>query len=158
MPSNPAFTSLGSQIAPPVTGRCYCGKTSLSASTPPIVTTYCHCHSCRRLTGGPVAAFSAFAKGDIDISPAPQHAEPVSAGVDRWFCARCGTALAATYDYLPDQVYVPIGVIDQADDFAPTQHCHAGSAMSWLHIADDLPRATDSARASLNASCEKSDR
>ena len=152
MPSKPAFTSLGTHIAPPVTGRCYCGKTSISATSLPIVTTYCHCTSCRRLTGAPVAAFSAFAVGDLDISPAPHHADPVTAGVDRWFCASCGTAMAATYNYLADHVYVPIGVLDQADDFVPTQHSHASAAISWLHINDDLPRAENSGRDALNAS------
>jgi hypothetical protein len=98
-----------------------------------------------------VAAFSAFSKSDLDIYPAPHHADVVNEGVNRWFCAGCGTALAATYDYLPNQVYVPIGVIDQANDLIPAQHSHAESTLTWLHIDDDLPRSGQSGRDALNA-------
>lgn len=150
MPSKQAFTTSETPSSPPVTGRCYCGKTTVSARKSPLITTYCHCSSCRRLTGAPVAAFSAFTAGDLDISPAPHHAAPVTNGVDRWFCADCGTSLAATYDYLPDQIYVPLGLLDQADALAPTHHSHAGSALPWLHINDDMPRSDGSGRDALN--------
>ena len=55
----------------------------------------------------------------------------------------------ATYDYLPDQTYVPLGVLDQADTLAPQLHCHADSALPWLHIDDDLPRSAASGRDTL---------
>jgi hypothetical protein len=67
------------------------------------------------------------------------------------FCPKCGSPLAASYDYLPGQTYVPIGVLDQADQFAPEQHSHADSALPWLHITDDLPRFSASGRGRLNA-------
>ena len=118
----------------------------------PQITTYCHCNSRRRLTGAPVAPFCDFARGDLNIDPAPHHAEPVNDGVERWFCAGCGSSLAATYDYLPDQVYVPVGIIDQAEQTAPTLHAHAQSRLGWLHITDDLPRSASSGRDTLNTS------
>ena len=154
MPSKAAFTTNGAAAAgqAAITGRCYCGKTTIAAPDLPLVTTYCHCNSCRRLTGAPVSAFCAFARGALDIHPAPHHAAPVSEGVERWFCAGCGSALAAVYDYLPDQVYVPIGIIDQADQITPSLHSHMQSALGWLHIDDDLPRSDSSGRDALNAS------
>jgi len=57
--------------------------------------------------------------------------------------------MLARFDYLPGQFYVPIGVLDNADDLSPDMHCHAGNALPWLHIADGLPRHLSSARDAL---------
>lgn len=145
MPSEPPETA--SFMA---TGRCYCGATSLTAKSPAQTVTYCHCTDCRRITGAPVAAFAAFDAGDVTITPDPG---PVSAnpGVERWFCRTCGSPMAARFDYLPGQVYVPIGVLDQAADLAPQQHSHAEACLPWLHIDDDLDRNMASGRKVLQA-------
>jgi len=58
----------------------------------------------------------------------------------------------ASFDYLPNQIYVPIGIIDQVDDLAPSIHCHADAKLSWLHLDDSLPSESGSARDVLNSS------
>lgn len=45
-----------------------------------------------------------------------------------------------TYDYLPNMVYVSLGVLNDAENLAPVTHAHFGSKYSWLHISDDLPK------------------
>ncbi|MEL7125183.1 MAG: GFA family protein [Pseudomonadota bacterium] len=119
-------------------------------SDPPQTVAYCHCSDCRRWTGAPVAAFAAFDRSSLTAIPALGAPTVHTAGVERWNCAACGSPLAARFDYLPRQVYVPLGLLDQIATIAPQIHCHAESAPPWLHIADDLPRETGSARDSLN--------
>ncbi|MEM7439761.1 MAG: GFA family protein [Pseudomonadota bacterium] len=111
---------------------------------------YCHCSDCRRLSGAPVAAFAAFARDDLHFDPplADPHFE--KPGVSRWSCSQCHAQLAATYDYLPGQIYVPIGLFDQMDLLQPSAHAHVNSTVSWLHIEDDLPRIDASSRDLLN--------
>jgi len=111
---------------------------------------YCHCADCRRITGAPVGVFAAFAKDALTVSTAMQAPATINPGVQRWFCPTCGSPLAATYDYLPGQIYVPLGLLDQADDIAPEQHTHADTALSWFHLSDDLPRFPGSGRDRLN--------
>ena len=84
------------------------------------------------------------------LDPEPETAPEVSQGVNRWFCPDCGSPLAATFDYLPGQVYVPLGLLDQAADLAPDQHCHDAARLPWLHIDDSAPRETASGRDRLN--------
>lgn len=127
-----------------ITGRCYCGAVSIKAAALPQTATYCHCVDCRRVTGAPVTAFAAFARGEVTLSGGPVSHISQSEGVERWFCTGCGSPLKARFAYLPDQTYVPLGVLDQADDMAPSLHCYAQSGMPWLIIQDDLPRVTDS--------------
>ncbi|MEM8582147.1 MAG: GFA family protein [Pseudomonadota bacterium] len=132
-----------------LTGRCYCGAFSLSA-TEPLTVAYCHCADCRRVSGAPVSAFAAFAPQDLRITPAPDTSVSVAPGVRRWFCSACGTHLQATYDYIPGQIYVPIGLFDQAADLAPESHSHRSAQLPWLCLNDTLPQASGSARDRLN--------
>ena len=131
------------------TARCYCGASRLTLSAAPLTAAYCHCADCRRWTGAPVGAFVAFEATALqtDLGPGVSH----SPGVARWNCPKCGSPLAATFDYLPGQVYVPIGILDQAAEIAPEHHCHSQSALPWLHIHDGLPHDAGSARERLNA-------
>ena len=133
-----------------ITGRCYCGAVSLRSGAAPLTVAYCHCYECRRWTGGPVGAFAAFRQGDVAMSPSPGDGVSHVAGVTRWNCKACGSPLMATFDYLPGQVYVPLGILDQAEDLPPRLHCHAGSCYSWLQIDDGLQRSEKSGRDQLN--------
>lgn len=72
-------------------------------------------------------------------------------GVMRWNCADCGSPLAASFDYLPGQIYVPIGLLYHAAALAPQLHSQEASRLPWLHIEDDLQWSVSSARTSLNA-------
>jgi len=144
-----------SQTPPPViTGRCYCGAVRLSARTLPQTVAYCHCRDCRRWTGAPVAAFAAFGEGDPDFSPPLGATFSAAPGGDRWTCPQCGSPLAARFDDLPGQVYVPLGLLDQAGSLPPRLHSHAEARLPWLHIPDDIPRHGGSAGDSLTAATD----
>ncbi|WP_299353893.1 GFA family protein [uncultured Shimia sp.] len=133
-----------------ITGRCYCGAVSLRSEHPPRTVAYCHCSDCKRWTGAPVAAFAAFLADDLHFCPDQGAGRSHAAGVTRWNCKSCGSPLQAAFDYLPDQVYVPLGLIDQADDLPPQLHCHSNSCYSWLSISDEADRAAKSGRSQLN--------
>ncbi|MEP4198935.1 MAG: GFA family protein [Aliishimia sp.] len=132
------------------TGRCYCGHVTVSAQALQTVA-YCHCASCRRWTGGPVSAFAAFAPKDLTTDPPLGPPLSTVPGVERWSCPQCGSPIAARFEYLPDQVYVPVGIMDQIDDLAPASHSHFGEKVTWLHMQDGLPREDESARDVLSA-------
>lgn len=94
-------------------------------------------------------AFAAFAASDIVIT-GDVMCKTHDSGVTRGNCAACGSPLNAVFPYLPDQVYVPVGVLDDLELFAPQLHCHAAYCPSWLHLDDDLPRMDASARDQLS--------
>lgn len=133
-----------------LTGRCYCGVTTFTTTEEPQTVAYCHCDDCRRATGGPVAAFAALDERAVKFSPDEGRKVAVNPGVTRTFCADCGSSLTGRYDYLPGQVYISLGVIDQANDLAPRVHSHELERLSWLHIDDDLERVAQTARSKLN--------
>jgi hypothetical protein len=119
----------------------------ITVASPAQTVTYCHCVDCRRVTGAPVTAFAAVAQGDTVLSAEdPSTIRHVShtEGVERWFCGACGSPLKAWFGYLPDQDYLPLGLLDQAPELTPEHHCFIGSAMPWMKIDDALPRSRDS--------------
>lgn len=58
--------------------------------------------------------------------------------------------MAAAFDYLPNMIWVPVGILDAPERFPPVQHSHAAERIPWLHISDDLPRDQRSGRARIN--------
>ena len=94
-----------------ITGRCYCGRTTLNADTKPTAVTYCHCTDCRRVTGAPVAAFAAFDDGTLKLTPDEGTSVSPAPGVTRTFCPTCGSPLTGRYDYIPGKVFVALGLL-----------------------------------------------
>lgn len=138
-----------------ISGRCYCGATTIRATQAPPTVAYCHCNDCRRVTGAPVAAFAEFDEAAVVFTPDEGRKVAVNPGVARTFCTVCGSPLTGRYDYLPGKVYIPVGILDQADDIAPQLHAHESQRLKWLHIDDDLERFAESARSKLASAPER---
>jgi len=98
-----------------------------------------------------VAVFAAFDESCVTFVPQIGKEVTANPGVTRRFCGECGSPLSGSYDYLPGQIYVAVGLFDRADELIPDVHAHEGQRISWLHINDDLPRFEASARTALNA-------
>ncbi len=139
------------------TGRCYCGGVALSAQEAPQTVAYCHCTDCRRITGAPVAAFAAFSENAVQALPAWPASKFFASGVTRWSCPDCSSPLAAAFDYLPGQLYIPLGLIDQAAELPPELHAHEGCRLPWLQIADNILRIGGSSRTALRAAAGAAD-
>jgi len=137
-------------VALPITGRCYCGATTVRATSAPQVVAYCHCTDCRRVTGAPVSAWGAFDESDLVFTPGEGRIASPNPGVSRSFCASCGSSLACRYDYLPGQVYVAIGILDQAAELAPEVHAHFAQRLPWLNIDDAADRFAGTSRSRLH--------
>ncbi|NRG17155.1 GFA family protein [Rhizobiales bacterium] len=143
------MSNLANELATEITGRCYCGATQIRATRKPTAVAYCHCTDCRRATGAPVAAFAAFDETAVTFDPNEGRSVNPNPGVTRTFCATCGSTLAGRYAYLPGQVYIALGLLDQADDLPPQLHAHEAKRLKWLHIDDDLERIAASSRSQL---------
>jgi len=143
------MTNKSDKISIVLTGHCYCGATTFTTTQAPESVVYCHCDSCKRVTGAPVAAFASLDESAVTFTPDEGCRISTSPGVTRTFCSACGSSLLGRYDYIPGKVFISLGVIDQANDLEPTLHCHDSERFSWLQINDDLQRCDKSARSKL---------
>lgn len=122
-------------------GGCLCGKVRFSVTGEPRSVFHCHCHSCRRQTGGAVASFAAFpVAGHFRWTAEIPTAFHSSVGVTRRFCPTCGTPLSYEAEKFPDEIHLHIGVFDQPDDLIPVAHWHTNEKVAWFETADHLPR------------------
>jgi hypothetical protein len=121
-------------------GGCMCGAVRYVAEGEPFHPTLCHCRDCRRASGAPALAWFSVRRDAlrwVQGTPALHRSSP---GVERRFCAACGTQLTWHGDAAPDEIDVTIGSLDDPDAIAPLDHTCFSQRVRWLHLDDVLPR------------------
>lgn len=117
-------------------GGCLCGDIRFSADGPAKWTSYCHCRSCRRHTGAPVAAYAGFQASRVVFTGATPSTFESSPGVRRGFCARCGSTLSYQGERWPREIHLHVGAFDDPESLAPAGHAFAEERLSWLQLGD----------------------
>jgi hypothetical protein len=115
-------------------GRCLCGAVTFAVTGPAKWTAYCHCTSCRKHTGAPVAAFAGFEREQVRMTGAPLAKFSSSSGVQRGFCATCGSTISYEGERWPSEFHVHVGAFDNPESFPPAGHAFAEERIAWLHL------------------------
>jgi hypothetical protein len=123
-----------------LTGGCRCGAIRYRATAPPQSTSLCHCESCRRATGGPSLAWAIFAEQDIAIVAGELAIYQSSPGVERGFCAQCGTSLTYTRANRPGLFDVTTASLDDPEACPPTKEIWTEQRLSWEAAHPELPQ------------------
>jgi hypothetical protein len=121
---------------PEHTGHCLCGAVRYRALGAPKWIANCHCASCRRATGAPMATFAGFAAERFSYTAGAPVRFASSPGVTRSFCGACGTPLTYEGARWPGEVHVLVGTLERPEDFAPTGNAFVEERLPWLHLAD----------------------
>ena len=119
-----------------------CGAVRYETQGGPSRVLHCHCQSCRSHTGAPMATLAVFTADQVQFSGDERKPYQSAPGVERAFCASCGTSL--TWEtVLGDEgrlCAIHISTFDDPDALAPTGHSFYPERISWFEVADDLPR------------------
>ena len=122
-------------------GQCFCGAVGIEASGQPEAQGYCHCESCRSISGAAVRGFTLWPKDSVRVT----KGEDQLAGFnkmgfsDRQHCAGCGGAVLIQHP--------TIGMTDVHSstipdfDFRPMVHLNYQEKV--LPIRDGLPKFKD---------------
>jgi hypothetical protein len=119
------------------TGGCMCGAVRYQVPGEPVWVGHCHCKSCRRHTGAPVATLVGFEGDRVKFTNGDRKIYNSSPGVGRGFCDQCGTSL--TFEG-KSSINFHISTLDNPDDYVPDRHFFHGHRIAWFEVADDLPR------------------
>ncbi|MXP62190.1 GFA family protein [Roseomonas sp. M0104] len=123
-----------------LTGGCACGRVRYEAEGKPFNATICHCGDCRRSSGAPLVAwFSVPAAGLRFTAGTPRHFAS-SARAERGFCPDCGTSLTYQSRDMPEEIDIATASLDDPEKVPPQDHTWVRSQLSWIRLADDLPR------------------
>ena len=117
-------------------GGCLCGAIRFSVSGTPKWTAWCHCASCRKHTGAPVSAYAGFEREQVVFTDGEPARFSSSPGVQRGFCAACGSTLTYEGDRWPTELHIHVGAFDDPEPFKPSGHAFADERISWVCLAD----------------------
>ena len=84
-------------------GGCQCGAVRYRVSGEAVMTALCHCTMCRRANAAPAVAWAMYARAQVEFVAGTLATYASSPGCERRFCARCGTQIGFTADYLPSR-------------------------------------------------------
>ncbi len=126
-----------------LSGRCLCGSVRYEYSGEPEGATYCHCHDCRRATGG------AYTVGVLTRANALRIVSGRVKGytttgdsgntITREFCPECGSPLFTRAQLYPNLVWIKAGSLDEPGSIKPSHQIWTQCAVPWAYIKEDLP-------------------
>ena len=123
------------------TGGCHCGAVRYEVTGSPVYVPYCHCESCRKTCGAPVAMYVMFERTQVRFTKGDRKLYRSSVVVERGFCRDCGTPLTWESDWGGKTVIeVHISTLDNPESFSPDRHVFYAERLSWFDVADRLPR------------------
>ncbi len=121
-------------------GGCLCGRIRYRIAEPARFSSLCHCRSCQRATGSPVAGFVGLPAGQYKLLDGTPSVYKSSPGVRRGLCGNCGTSLTYEGDPWPGEVHILAATLDDPTVIPPTVHTMMADNIGWFHTADDLQR------------------
>ena len=133
-------------MATVIEGGCLCKAVRYRVSGAPIVTSLCHCRTCRLAAGAPSVAWVVFRSSELMFSVGQPARFRSSPNVIRTFCSGCGTSLTYQRETEPDTVDVTTATLDRPDDFAPTREIWIAHKLAWEALNETLPQYPGSSR------------
>jgi hypothetical protein len=121
-------------------GGCQCGAVRYRIAGEPVLAALCHCSMCRRANAAPAVAWAMYEQAQVAFLAASPAVYESSPGSRRGFCARCGTQISFTADYIPGLIDITIGSLDQPERVPPSLHYWESRRLPWLQLVDGLPR------------------
>lgn len=124
----------------PIQGGCFCGAVRYRAIFAPIVSSICHCQTCRRVSGAALVPWVTFARDSFQVTDGEPATLRSSQDVERTFCSKCGTPLSYSSTAFPDEIDVTSCSLDDPNAYPPTHHSWTSDDLRWMQAADALPR------------------
>jgi hypothetical protein len=88
----------------------------------------------------PGGGLAMYTEGQVEFLGNVPKLYESSSGCRRGFCAECGSQISFSADYIPGLIDITIGSLDDPNQLEPAFHYWESKRLSWLHLADQLPR------------------
>jgi hypothetical protein len=124
-------------------GSCLCGGVRFEVTEPFATITYCHCASCKKLSGGAATANGRVRTEAIRVFEGREllRTYQPAEGTAKTFCAACGSNVFGGGWPESETASVRLSAVDSDFDERPERHIFVRSAAPWETLPDDgLPR------------------
>jgi hypothetical protein len=122
-----------------IEGSCLCGAVRFEVTEPFVTVSYCHCTSCKKISGGvgtasgraPTGAIRIVQGQDVLRSYQPEE------GTAKTFCSVCGSNLFGGGWPRSEYSSVRLSAIDTPLAERPDAHTYVRSVAAWEVLPDD---------------------
>jgi len=124
-------------------GSCWCGGVRFEVNEPFSTLSFCHCTSCKRISGGVGTASGRARTESIDVKQGRELLTTYQPdeGNAKTFCSVCGSNVFGGGWPDSEQSSVRLSAIDSGLDQKPERHIFVRSVAAWETLPDDgLPR------------------
>ncbi len=125
-------------------GSCWCGAVRFTVREPFVRLSFCHCTSCKRISGGVGTANGRSRTEWIEVQEGRDRLTTYQPdeGSAKTFCSVCGSNLFGGGWPESEECSVRLSAIDDGlGDRRPELHTYVRSVASWETLPDDgLPR------------------
>jgi hypothetical protein len=120
-------------------GSCLCGGVQFELPDDFEPRSFCHCASCKKLSGGAGTANGRIASDRVTIVAGEEllRTYQPAEGTAKTFCSVCGSNLFGGGWPESDRASVRLSAIDDPLDGWPTRHIWVRSLASWETLPDD---------------------
>lgn len=122
------------------TGSCFCGAIQAELSGEPFWIAYDHDDDCRKALGSPLTIWIGYKAERVRFTRGSPRIFSRTPGVERSFCATCGSSIGYADAGLANELWLTIGFMDAPERFPPQVHGYVSMKLPWIALADDLPR------------------
>ena len=122
-----------------VKGSCLCGGVEFEVTGEFEPRSFCHCTSCKRLSGGAGTANARARSDEIEIVKGRELLRTYTpeGGSAKTFCSVCGSNLFGGGWPEREHCSVRLPAIDSPFDGKPTQHIFTRSVAEWETLPED---------------------
>jgi len=116
-------------------GGCFCNaiRYTLTLSSPDDArTTLCHCHSCKKFTGGPFGATAKIPISSLQITQGKPKEYVSESGLTRKFCEQCGSGITERAQRAGEYTYLFVGTLDDPGVLPPKGEFFCKEREKWM--------------------------
>jgi hypothetical protein len=126
-------------------GSCQCGGVQFEVPETFEARTFCHCTTCKKLSGGVGTANGRVQSDEVNILEGEEllRTYQPEEGSAKTFCSVCGSNLFGGGWPESDAASVRLSAIDSPLDSKPSKHIYVRSLASWETLPDDGLKRVD---------------
>ena len=120
-------------------GSCWCGGVQFEITEPFLSMSFCHCTSCKRISGGVGTANGRARTEWIEVTQGRELLTTYQPdeGTKKTFCSVCGSNLFGGGWPDSEQASVRLSAIDEGLEGRPESHNYVRSVAPWETLPDD---------------------
>lgn len=125
-------------------GGCLCTNVRYEIKGSPDFAAHCHCRSCQLASGAGFATWVGLKTAQLEVTKGSIKICETSPGVERGFCAACGTSLTyANEGEWPGAIHILAVTLDDPAFVKPTAHVFTSHQQPWIKLDDGLPTSEE---------------